>query len=42
MFCGVINVLFAGVALLAPFRPGEVTGADFPAYVPNGTMLFIR
>ena len=25
MFCGVINVLFAGAALLAPFRPGEVT-----------------
>ena len=25
MFCGVINVLFAGAALLVPFRPGEVT-----------------
>ncbi len=25
MTCGVISVLFAGAALLAPFRPGEVT-----------------
>ncbi len=25
MTCGVIGVLFAGAALLAPFRPGEVT-----------------
>lgn len=41
---GTVTGAFAGAAEGVPARwcGLQVTGADFPAYVPNGTMLFIR
>ena len=41
---GTVTGTFTGAAEGVPARwcGLQVTGADFPAYVPNGTMLFIR